>query len=175
MAKTSATTPIDAGSYTRSVGRQHGLNSVPSISVMPATKRSSKNASERSAYMAVPTKPGPTFPNILLTCLQNHFLHRAETIYEQYKHVRYSIEILLQKLPQLQQNKTQEEMIDVLSQAHFITKPVRRAKSKKRLPINSVLISRCSKFRATSKSLSRNEWLAHVFNATKQLEKIRQL
>ena len=70
------------------------------------------------------------FPGYLLTCLQNHFLHRGETIYEQYKHVRYSIEILLQKLPELQQNKTQEEMIDVLSQAHFITQPVRRAKSK---------------------------------------------
>ena len=66
------------------------------------------------------------FPKYLLTCLQNHFLHRGDHIYEQYKHVRYSIEILLQKLPQLQQNKTQEEMIDVLSQAHFITKPVRR-------------------------------------------------
>ena len=66
------------------------------------------------------------FPKYLLTCLQNHFLHRGESIYEQYKHVRYSIEILLQKLPQLQQNKTQEEMIDVLSQAHFITRPVRR-------------------------------------------------
>ena len=66
------------------------------------------------------------FPKYLLKCLQNHFLHRGDAIYEHYKHVRYSIEILLQKLPQLQHNKTQEEMIDVLSQAHFITKPVRR-------------------------------------------------
>ena len=70
------------------------------------------------------------FPKYLLTCLQNHFLHRGEDIYEQYKHVRYTIEILMQQLPQLQQNKTQEEMIDVLSQAHLITKPARRAKSK---------------------------------------------
>jgi len=37
----------------------------------------------------------------------------------------------MQKLPQLQQNKTQEEMIDVLSQAHFITKPVRRPVQRK--------------------------------------------
>ena len=66
------------------------------------------------------------FPKYLLTCLQKHFLHCGDHIYEQYKHVRYSIEILLQKLPQLQQNKTQEEMIDVLSQAHCITQPVRR-------------------------------------------------
>lgn len=71
------------------------------------------------------------FPKYLLTCLQNHFLHRGEAIYEQYKHVRYSIEILLQKLPQLQQNKTQEEMIDVLSQAHFITKAVRKNMQRK--------------------------------------------
>ena len=71
------------------------------------------------------------FPKYLLTCLQNHFLHRGEAIYEQYKHVRYSIEILLQKLPQLQQNKTQEEMIDVLSQAHLITKPVRKTMPRK--------------------------------------------
>ncbi len=70
------------------------------------------------------------FPKYLLTCPQKHFLHSGDQIYEHYKHVRYSIEILLQKLPQLQQDKTQEEMIDVLSQAHFITKPVRRAKSK---------------------------------------------
>lgn len=66
------------------------------------------------------------FPKYLLKCLQNHFLHRGDTIYEQYKHVRYSIELLMQKLPQLQQSKTEEEMIDVLSQAHFITKPVRK-------------------------------------------------
>lgn len=71
------------------------------------------------------------FPKYLLTCLQNHFLHRGDTLYEQYKHVRYSIEILLQKLPQLQQNKTQEEMIDVLSEAYFITKPVRRPVQRK--------------------------------------------
>ena len=70
------------------------------------------------------------FPKYLLKCLQNHFLYHGDSIYEQYRHVRYSIELLLQKLPQLQQNKTQEEMIDVLSQAHFITKPVRPAKSK---------------------------------------------
>ncbi len=71
------------------------------------------------------------FPKYLLKCLQNHFLHRADHIYEHYKHVRYSIEILLQKLPQFGQNKTQEEMIDVLSQAHFITKPLRRPMQKK--------------------------------------------
>ena len=71
------------------------------------------------------------FPKYLLTCLQNHFLHRGDSIYEQYKHVHYSIERLLQKLPQLQQDKTQEEMIDVLSQAHFITKPVRRTVRRK--------------------------------------------
>ena len=70
------------------------------------------------------------FPKYLLTCLQNHFLHRGDDIYEHYKHVRYSIELLLQKLPDLQQSKTNEEMIDVLSQAHRITQPVRRAKSK---------------------------------------------
>ncbi len=66
------------------------------------------------------------FPKYLLTCLQNHFLHRGESIYEQYKQVRYSIEILLQKLPDLQQNKTNEEMIDVLSEAHRITRPTRK-------------------------------------------------
>jgi hypothetical protein len=71
------------------------------------------------------------FPRYLLTCLQNHFLHRAESIYEQYKHVRYSIEILLQKLPDLQQSKTHEEMIDVLSEAHRITRPTRKQMSSK--------------------------------------------
>ena len=40
------------------------------------------------------------FPKYLLTCLQNHFLYGGESIYEQYKHVRYTIEILLEKLPQ---------------------------------------------------------------------------
>lgn len=71
------------------------------------------------------------FPRYLLTCLQNHFLHHGDHIYEQYKHVCYSIEILLQKLPQLQQNRAQEEMIDVLSQAHLITKPTRKAVRRK--------------------------------------------
>lgn len=68
------------------------------------------------------------FPNYLLTCLQNHFLHRGDSIYEQYRHVRYSIEILLEKLPQRQQSKTNEEMIDVLSQAHRLTRTVRKKK-----------------------------------------------
>ncbi len=71
------------------------------------------------------------FPKYLLTCLQNHFLYRGDSVYEQYKHVRYPIEILLQKLPQLQQNKTQEEMIDVLSQAHRITRPTRKKMPRK--------------------------------------------
>ena len=66
------------------------------------------------------------FPRYLLTCLQNHFLHHGESIYEQYKHVRYSIEILLQKLPDLKQSKTNEAMIDVLSEAHRITQPTRK-------------------------------------------------
>ena len=48
------------------------------------------NSSKAQAY----------FPKYLLTCLQNHFLYRGESIYEQYKHVRYTIEILLEKLPQ---------------------------------------------------------------------------
>lgn len=71
------------------------------------------------------------FPKYLLSCLQNHFLHQGDSIYEQYKHVRYSIEILLQKLPDLQQSKTNEEMIDVLSQAHRLTRPVRKKKPSK--------------------------------------------
>ena len=79
------------------------------------------NSSKAQAY----------FPKYLLTCLQNHFLHRGDNIYEQYRHVRYSIEILLQKLPDLQQSKTNEEMIDVLSQAHRITRPVRKKKPSK--------------------------------------------
>ena len=66
------------------------------------------------------------FPKYLLKCLQNHFLYHGDSIYDQYKHVRYSIEILIEKLPQLQQSKTEEEMIDVLSQAYWITKPVRK-------------------------------------------------
>ena len=104
------------------MGQQPGSRSDPFISVMLAIQERLREirihgcADKARAY----------FPGYLLTCLQNHFLHRGETIYEQYKHVRYSIEILLQKLPQLQQNKTQEEMIDVLSQAHCITQPVRR-------------------------------------------------
>ncbi len=79
------------------------------------------NSSKAQAY----------FPKYLLTCLQNHFLHRADSIYEQYRHVRYSIEILLEKLPQRQQSKTNEEMIDVLSQAHRLTRPVRKKKPSK--------------------------------------------
>ena len=71
------------------------------------------------------------FPKYLLTCLQNHFLHCGESIYDQYRHVRYTIEILLQKLPDLQQSKTDEEMIDVLSQAHRITRPVCKKKLSK--------------------------------------------
>ena len=66
------------------------------------------------------------FPNYLLKCLQNHFLYRGDSIYEQYKHVRFSIEIIMQKIPAWQQSVTNREMIDVLSQAHWITKPKRK-------------------------------------------------
>ena len=71
------------------------------------------------------------FPRYLLTCLQNHFLHRGDSIYEQYKHVRYSIEILMQKLPEFQQSKTDREMVDVLSEAYSITKPARKTRQRK--------------------------------------------
>ncbi len=71
------------------------------------------------------------FPRYLLTCLQKHFLHRGDSIYEQYKHVRYSIERLLQKLPEFQQSKTDQEMIDVLSEAYSITHPVRKTLTRK--------------------------------------------
>ena len=69
------------------------------------------------------------FPNYLLKCLQNHFLHRGDSIYEQYKHLRYCIEILMQKIPDWEQSVTQREMIDILSQAHWITKPKPKPKS----------------------------------------------
>jgi hypothetical protein len=71
------------------------------------------------------------FPKYLLTCLQNHFLYQGDHIYERYKHVRYSLERLLEKLPDLQQHKTNEEMIDVLSQAHRITQASRNKKPSK--------------------------------------------
>ena len=75
-----------------------------------------------------PSQTQAYFPKYLLTCLQNHFLHRGDGIYEHYRHVRYSIEIILQKLPHLQQSKNNEEMIDVLSQAHWLTRPTRKKK-----------------------------------------------
>lgn len=71
------------------------------------------------------------FPKYLLSCLQNHFLYRGDSIYERYKHVRYSLERLLEKLSDYQPHKTNEEMIDVLSEAHRITRPTRKKKPSK--------------------------------------------
>ena len=71
------------------------------------------------------------FPRYLLSCLQNPFLHQGDSIYERYKHVRYPLERLLEKLSDYQQHKTNEEMIDVLSQAHRITQPMRPKKPSK--------------------------------------------
>ena len=68
------------------------------------------------------------FPRYLLKCLQNHFLYRGDHIYEQYKQVGYTIELLMQKLPELQKGKTDREMIDVLAQAYCITKAKRKTK-----------------------------------------------
>ncbi len=70
-------------------------------------------------------------PKYLLTCLQNHFLHQGDSIYERYKHVRYPLESLLEKLSDYQQYQTNEEMIDMLSQAHRITQPMRPKKPSK--------------------------------------------
>ena len=100
------------------------LLSTPEFRIIEERLREIRQHGNRSKAQAY-------FPRYLLTCLQNHFLHRGDSIYEQYKHVRYSIEIFLQKLPQLQQTKTNEEMIDVLSQAHRITQPVRKPISSK--------------------------------------------
>ncbi len=81
--------------------------------------------------MAMERKRGPNLPKYLLTCLQNHFLHQGDSIYERYKHVRYPLESLLEKLSDYQQYQTNEEMIDMLSQAHRITQPMRPKKPSK--------------------------------------------
>lgn len=71
------------------------------------------------------------FPRYLLKCLQNHFLFQGDRIYDELKHIRFTLEIILEKIPQqkTQEIKNQQNLIDILAQAHRLTKPTKSTKN----------------------------------------------
>ena len=68
------------------------------------------------------------FPRYLLKSIQNHLIHNEDKLYTELKHIRNYLQSVLQNHNIRQQYDENEQMIQVLTQVHSITKP---SKSKK--------------------------------------------
>jgi hypothetical protein len=63
------------------------------------------------------------FPSYLLKCLQDHFRHHGDELYEQLKHVRNALDRLLASSDFAARAQRHAEQLDVLAAAHRLTQP----------------------------------------------------
>lgn len=87
-----------------------------------------------SAY-GVPKRRRAYFPSYLLKCLQDHFAHHGETLYDELKHIRnalYGMEIRMNIRPPAREP---EEEIAVLARTHRLLAV--KAKARRKAPNSS--------------------------------------
>lgn len=71
------------------------------------------------------------FPTYLLKCLQDHFAHHGEELYEELKHIRNVLFGLESQLKELLPTQQQEKEIDAMARTHQLLNTRAKARRKK--------------------------------------------